>query len=238
VESNYYVYIYLDIRKPNKFTYNNIQLDYEPFYIGKGKGKRFSVHLREAFNWEKITSKNALKINKIKAIKNASGKNPEIIKIENLNKQEALNLEIELIKFFGRIDNKTGILTNMTEGGESGNPMKGKKHREDTKIKMSQSGKDKIFTKEHREALSKSAQKESRNEKFRNRFISNNEHLNRSLARKENIRAIKKDKQKYDLWCNNLSKSHVNINETKEHKSKRERRRNRKIIRRERKHGK
>jgi hypothetical protein len=37
---------------------------------------------------------------------------------ENLSKEEACLLEIQTIKIFGRLNNRTGILSNLTDGGE------------------------------------------------------------------------------------------------------------------------
>ncbi len=39
--NNFYTYIYLDPRKPGTFIYDNMfEFEYEPFYVGKGKGNR------------------------------------------------------------------------------------------------------------------------------------------------------------------------------------------------------
>lgn len=50
-DKRFYVYIYLDPRKPNKYEYiindNLCVLDYEPFYVGKGCGKRLKMHITE-----------------------------------------------------------------------------------------------------------------------------------------------------------------------------------------------
>ena len=41
----YYVYAYLDTRKPGHFIYQNYKFEYEPFYIGKGRANRLYKHL-------------------------------------------------------------------------------------------------------------------------------------------------------------------------------------------------
>ena len=61
---SYYLYFYLDPRKPGKYSYRNISFLYEPFYIGKGKGGRCLSHLKEATN----SNKNSFKLNKIRKI--------------------------------------------------------------------------------------------------------------------------------------------------------------------------
>ena len=38
--------------------------------------------------------------------------------LEDLNKEEAIKKEIEFIKLYGRINLKTGVLANLTDGGE------------------------------------------------------------------------------------------------------------------------
>lgn len=95
-----YVYIYLDPRL-------NPPL---PIYVGKGKENRSEFHKTKANN--PILKRKISKINEL-------GLEP-IVEIyqDNLTDQEALNLEIELISKFGRIDLKTGTLCNLTEGGE------------------------------------------------------------------------------------------------------------------------
>lgn len=190
--------------------YKNITLNYEPFYVGMGKGKRCYMHLREAFNWKKIHSKNYLKINKIRKIFEETNNKPKIFKIKNLTKEEACNLEIELIKYFGRIDNKTGILTNMTNGGENGSPMLNKHHSEETKKKMSEAKIGKQFSDEHKNNLKKASLKESRNNKLREHYknITKKEHENRSNARFKSLEKIKSDEEKYKTWKQNISKSH------------------------------
>jgi len=63
-DKRFYTYIYLDSRKPGKYSYNGGKdcFDYEPFYVGKGKGDRYYDHVEEAIK----SNKNNYKLNKIK----------------------------------------------------------------------------------------------------------------------------------------------------------------------------
>lgn len=83
---NFYVYIYLDPRKPGKFKYIDYSFDFEPFYVGKGTKSRIIRHLREV-------DRNPLKVNKISKIKR-DGYTPIIIKlVNNLTDEEAVRIE-------------------------------------------------------------------------------------------------------------------------------------------------
>lgn len=145
------------------------QTDGKIFYIGKGKGKRAWATDRNA-SWREEAQKHGVEIEFI---------------AENLSEEEAFNKEIETIQNIG-LEN----LTNMANGGEGssgwlhteesknkisiwlkGNQhLKGHKHSEDAKKKMSethkaryqdpkvrerqsQSMKGREITKEHREKL-------------------------------------------------------------------------------------
>lgn len=107
---NSYVYVYMDPRKPGVFIYDDICLDYEPFYVGKGFGNRAFDHINEK---RIVNTHKSGKINKIKKI----GLSPIIFFIkENLTDKEAISIEILLIKKIGRYPN--GPLTNLTDGGD------------------------------------------------------------------------------------------------------------------------
>lgn len=124
-----------------------------PFYVGKGKDNRFIHHFKTQYK-----RTNFHKINTIHKIISADSQ--VIVKIvyrtdvENL----AFDKEIELIDKYGRVDKKTGILTNLTDGGEGtggyipttefrkirstlykgdGNPMYGKNHTDDSITQIS-----------------------------------------------------------------------------------------------------
>tara|TARA_Y100001972_G_scaffold114411_1_gene150019 strand:- start:51 stop:1202 length:1152 start_codon:yes stop_codon:yes gene_type:complete len=68
------------------------------YYVGKGKGSRaFSPHRNTPIPKDK---------NRIIFLK------------ENLTEEEAFNHEMEMIKLYGRVDIGTGILRNLSDGGE------------------------------------------------------------------------------------------------------------------------
>lgn len=109
-KNEHYVYAYCDPRKPGNFNYGEFHFDFEPFYIGKGKGKRAFQHLRCNEH-----SKKAYKIRKILRL----GFNLQpIILIQNLSDENACRKEIELIRLIGRNDIEKGPLLNLTDGGE------------------------------------------------------------------------------------------------------------------------
>lgn len=91
----------------------------EVFYIGKGKNRRA---------WSKY-DRNSMWVNTA----NKYGYTVEIIH-DNLTEQEAFDKEVELIRKYGRRNIGTGILTNLTDGGEG---VTGHVHSEEYKALMS-----------------------------------------------------------------------------------------------------
>ncbi len=131
----FYVYAYLDPRKPGKYCYDKLGVCflYEPFYIGKGSGNRVNNHLFQS-RINKNTNKR--KFNKIKKILN-SRENPIAIKIkENLSNKDSLFEEEKFINVIGRLNLNEGPLTNFTAGGDSPGKFS---HSEETKRKISKS---------------------------------------------------------------------------------------------------
>jgi len=116
----FYVYAYLDPRKPGKFYYSSVFFEYEPFYIGKGTGSRSDIHLLEAYS----TDTKSYKCNKIRKIKSETGKDPIIvILLDNAREKPAFDLESKLVneeigffnaEYYGM---KVGPLTNQIPGG-------------------------------------------------------------------------------------------------------------------------
>ena len=89
------------------YLYRHIRLDRnEPFYIGIGSDNNYNRAFSKFRNnriWNSIINKTDYEV--------------EII-LYNLTWDEACNKEKEFIKLYGRKDIKTGILSNLTDGGE------------------------------------------------------------------------------------------------------------------------
>ena len=113
---------------PNRFyTYAYLREDRTPYYIGKGSGNRI--------------------YDKRRTIKPPNDKSRIIFLKQNLTEDEAFKHEIYMIAVFGRKDLGTGILQNLTDGGEGPSgwvpseetrrKMSGKIPSEETRAKMS-----------------------------------------------------------------------------------------------------
>ena len=146
-ENKFYVYAYLDPRKPGNYTYRDYTFEYEPFYVGKGTGYRCKEHLTEAFT--KIgKSYNPYKCNKIRKIKRETGQYPIIDKIKtHLSEDSSIQLEIELIKLIGREELELGPLLNMTDGGDGAS---GRILTEDTITSIAETNKKTLLSEECR----------------------------------------------------------------------------------------
>ncbi len=109
----FYTYIYLDTRKPGEWEFEGVKFEFQPFYIGKGEGKRIRSHLTDS-----ETARFSIKNNIINKIRKETGADPIKRKVfENLEESRAFEKEISMIQHFGRIDLGTGILANLTNGG-------------------------------------------------------------------------------------------------------------------------
>lgn len=128
-EQIYYVYIFLDPRKPGEWRYKDYIFQFQPFYVGKGKADRINEHF-----WPSNLEKSSHKNHTIKGIRNDNLQPIRIKLVENSKECDALSLEMELISHFGRKNIKAGILTNLTNGGEG---VSGVTFSEDRKAKMS-----------------------------------------------------------------------------------------------------
>jgi hypothetical protein len=80
------------------YTYAYLREDKTPYYIGKGRGRRISSTARK--------------------IKPPKDKSRIIFLKKNLTEAEAFKHEVYMIAIFGRKDLGTGILRNLTNGGD------------------------------------------------------------------------------------------------------------------------
>lgn len=99
----------------------------KPFYVGKGSGKRYLDHFKEAIVDNGV---NKYKTNTIKKILQ-SNKNVIVeIVLTSDNPNDCYNQEMSLIAQYGRKNNKSGILTNLTDGGEGGSYLHSEEHKQ------------------------------------------------------------------------------------------------------------
>lgn len=104
--------------EPKKYyIYELLRSDGRPFYVGKGSGVRLQWHEQEALN----TNGNHLKLKIIRGFLRKFGFVLYRIAGFYSNEEHAYNVEKFLIKYHGRIDLGTGILTNLTDGGDPRN---------------------------------------------------------------------------------------------------------------------
>jgi hypothetical protein len=146
------------------YTYAYLREDGTPYYIGKGiKNRAYKKGTRTFYPPSK---------ERILILKN------------NLTEQEAFKHEIYMIFVFGRKDNETGILRNLTDGGEGSYGYKhtperlekiskfnkGKKISEKTKKKMSLAQKGRTFSDETRRKMSEGSKGIKHNEETRKKI--------------------------------------------------------------------
>lgn len=86
------------------YTYAYLREDGTPYYVGKGKGNRAYVK-----HWRSKTRGGYF---------SPPEKDRILILKDNLTEEDANKHEVYMISVLGRKDNNTGILRNLTDGGE------------------------------------------------------------------------------------------------------------------------
>lgn len=114
----------------NYYTYAYLREDGTPYYIGKGKNGRINNSLHNI---------------------NLPPKDRRIFLKKDLTDEQARKHEVYMIAIFGRKDLGTGILRNMTNGGEG---CSGRHLSEETKKKISDRHKGKKKSEAHKKAMS------------------------------------------------------------------------------------
>jgi predicted GIY-YIG superfamily endonuclease len=120
-------------------VYRHIRKDKnEPFYIGiaNDKYRPYRIHGRNNI-WKKIVSKSDYEV--------------EIL-FDDISREEACEKEKEFISLYGRINNSTGILSNLTDGGDG---TVGYKYTKIQKENMAKSHKGMLGLTHNEETISK-----------------------------------------------------------------------------------
>jgi hypothetical protein len=123
------------------YTYMWLREDGTPYYIGKGSGKRAFISTGHNVPRPKFKARTLVQYWE--------------------SEDKAFDMEKWFISLFGRKDNSTGILRNLTDGGENPPVMignthaKGKKHSAEANAKKSERGRKRVQTLETKEKLSR-----------------------------------------------------------------------------------
>ena len=150
--NQFYVYVWLDPRKPFASRYDDVSFNFEPIYVGKGKGKRALQFIR---------SNNPFVSAKVNKIFKEKGLFPIVEYAgKRLSESDAFSLETKLIKTIGRYNLNNGPLCNLTDGGEG---FAGLKRTEEhcAKISIANKGKagsnlGKTFSEDHKRKIAES----------------------------------------------------------------------------------
>jgi hypothetical protein len=160
MENNCYVYIHY--RNDNN----------KPFYVGKGKGKRYNSKKDRNQHWKNI-------VNKV-------GYTSRII--ENfLTEEKSFEFEKYYIQLIGRKN-----LCNYTDGGEG---ISGLKHSEETKKKIGEKSKGRKHSEEHKKKMSKSKKGKKHSELTKKKMSKSKKGKKHSELTKKKMSECKKGKK-------------------------------------------
>jgi hypothetical protein len=137
-------------------VYSHLDDEGKTFYVGIGKKRRSLVVANRSSFWKNYTKKHCV-----------SGKPKVQIDHDNLTWEQACEYEKFWISIYGRRDNGTGVLVNMTDGGDGEQNLSpstikrmseaGKKRppiSEETRQKLRESSKGRLHTEEAKRKIS------------------------------------------------------------------------------------
>ena len=154
------------------YVYAYLREDGSPYYIGKGKNDR------------------AYKKHCVPVPKNHS----RIVFLEtNLSDVGACALERRYIRWYGRKDLGTGILRNLTDGGEGSS---GLSISEETRRKMSESKRGRKFSEEHRHKMSEAKRGRKFSEEHRHKMSLSK----RNMTLETRAKISEKTKRRWIEW--------------------------------------
>jgi len=143
MESNCYVYVFLDNMKKGNYKYNkfNLSFDYQPYYVGISNSdsihKRERVHIKYTKIGKDVCNNNYKKNIIRRILKN--GQEPIYVRVfENLSLYEPRKLEKDLIKEIGNRYDNSGPLVNISSGGEGGDTFTNNPRKEEIREKHRQ----------------------------------------------------------------------------------------------------
>ena len=116
VKEQYYVYVYTNPTTPGRYDSITSTLLHLPFYVGKGRGNRYRIHLSIKNNHHPFYNK----LNKLKE----SGITPNTAIIASFDSEiDAYEFEVKLIAHYRQFNIQ---LTNLEPGGQTHGPSREK----------------------------------------------------------------------------------------------------------------
>lgn len=164
------------------YVYTLCYPDGTPFYVGVGTRSRYASHFSPSAKGE-----NPMKDNIINKICSSTGGKVKVNMIAiSDDRDNMLELEKYLISLYGRRDNGTGILSNMTDGGDGRCGFIMKEEQKEQLRKRIPYNKGKKYSKSFREKVSKGLKKHYQN--MREQGITISPHKKGSVTSEETKR--------------------------------------------------